>query len=542
MKKYFFSLFIILGMVCNAHGQTQMRTIAEASNYESTSLYADVMKFIENLDKSSPYIRTENIAVSEEGRKIPLVIIANPMPKTPKDLVNDQRLVIYLQGNIHAGEVEGKEALLMYMRDLRNRKDISLLKDVILLVCPIFNADGNEKISVKNRTNQKGPINGVGVRYNGSFLDLNRDAMKIESPEMKGLLTNVLNKWDPAVVLDCHTTNGVYHQEPVTFSWMANPNGDRNLINYMRDKMMPEVSKNLFEKHKVENTFYGEFIDMGNMDSGYVSYAHEPRYLVNYIGIRNRLAILNENYVGADFKSRVEGAYGLIHSIVDYVVANKKEIKTLLKDADDKVLTRWNNSEVSDMYSFDYRVVPTPVPVTVKTYEVVRDTNIQNYLRYKPTDVKKTVTIPYLADYEFNTTETFPYAYFIAVPDKAVLSNLKTHGIKIEKLTEAQSFEVERFDIKELKGSQRLNQGHYTNTVDGTWVNENKTFEAGTWVVRTSQKLANVIVYLLEPKSGDGLLHWNYFDKYLVPQWGRGYYPYPVYRLKQKTNIKATAL
>ena len=103
---------------------------------------------------------------------------------------------------------------------------------------------------------------GVGVRYNGQFLDLNRDAIKAESPEVRGLLTNVFNRWDPYVFMDCHTTNGSYHVEPVTFTWMVNPNGDNSLISYLRDKMMPEISETLADRYNVENCFYGEFYDM----------------------------------------------------------------------------------------------------------------------------------------------------------------------------------------------------------------------------------------------------------------------------------------
>jgi hypothetical protein len=537
MKSTLYILIIILssGGIC---AQPELKTKAEASDYESTSMYADVMSFIRQLDKTYKELRTEVMAVSEEGFEIPLVIIAEPMPKSPADLTNDSRIVVYLQGNIHAGEVEGKEALLMFARDLLSQKERPLLKNCILLICPIFNVDGNEKISVNNRVNQKGPKNGVGVRYNGAWLDLNRDAMKMESPEMKGLIQNVLNRWDPYVLMDCHTTNGVYRQEPVTFNWPANPNGDTTVTHYMRDKMMPEMNKTLLEKYKVENCFYGEFIDHGNLDSGYVSYAHEPRYLVNYMGIRNRLGILNENYVYADFKTRVEGCYRLILSLADYVTEHHAEIVSLVNAADTRLVNRWTTKQNVDSFTFDYRVVPTPKPITIKTYEVVKDPDTRNYIGYLPTDVKKTVTLPYLADYVANTQFKVPFAYIIGISDKDVIANLNAHGIKTERLISEQSLEVETYKISNLKGSGRLNQGHYTNSVEGGYVKETKLFPAGSYVIRTDQALANVLVYLLEPDSGEGYLYWNFFDKYLAPQWGRGYYDYPVFRILNPIDIK----
>lgn len=280
-------------------------TVAEGSNFQSTSTYNDVINFITMLEKASKYMRVDTIATSNEGRYIPLLVAANPMPKKPRDVGN--RIVVHIQANIHTGEVEGKEASHIFVRNLLKNPNNPLFKSIVLLVCPIINANGNERISTGNRPWQNGPVNGVGVRHNAQMLDLNRDAMKLETPEMLGVVTNVLNRWDPAIVMDCHTTNGSYHQEPVTFTWMMNPNGNRELINYMRDKMMPWVSSQLSVKYKTLNCFYGEFIDQRDYEKGRISYASEPRYFNNYVGLRNRLAIFNENYVYVPFDERVYG-------------------------------------------------------------------------------------------------------------------------------------------------------------------------------------------------------------------------------------------
>ena len=525
-----------------ALSQENLLTVAEATDFASTSRYEDVMRFIGKLEAMSPHIRTEIMGRTVEGRNIPLMVIADPMPLSPSDLKNDPRLVVYVQANIHAGEVEGKEAVLMFARDILGKNDPALFREVVFLACPIFNADGNERISEENRAHQAGPENGVGVRHNAQMLDLNRDAMKAETPEMRGLISHVFNRWDPAVIMDCHTTNGVYRQEPVTFSWMVNPNGDRELIRYMRDKMMPAMSRNLLENFDVENTFYGEFMDMSNPDEGYTAYASEPRYLVNYIGLRNRLAILNENYVYADFRSRVEGTYYLIQTMLDYAVENRAEIKEKVRSADARTLARGSDPAPADSFAVTYTGVPTPRKVTVKTYEVERYTDDQGRPRFRKTDNKLTLTVPYIADYEPLICVKFPYAYLITVPDPGVLSNLRVHNIEVEELSRAQSFEVERFDLQELAPSQRLNQGHYTNQVKGTFVAETRTFPAGTCLVRTAQPLGSLAAYLLEPQSNDGLLLWNFFDSYLVPQWGRGFYPYPVYKVLGKTKILSKGL
>lgn len=538
MKRSFILWLTLLSYALNVFGQVNFQTVAEKSDFKSTSDYNDVRIFIDQLKKSSHYIRTESIATSVEGREVPLLIIGNPLPKSPNDLVNDKRIVVYIQADIHAGEVEGKEATLMYVRDLLSEKNPEMLKNIVLLICPLFNPDGNEKISPLNRTYQNGPVNGVGVRYNGQFLDLNRDAMKAESPEVRGVLKNVFDKWDPAVFMDCHTTDGSYHIEPTTFTWMVNPNGDNSLITYMREKMMPDMSKTLSGKYMVENCFYGEFYDMMDPDKGWVLDASEPRYLSNYYGIRNRLGILNENYVYADFKSRVMGCYYLIHSLIDYASVHKSEIENMLKDADKRTIARGTNPAVTDSFAIEYKVRPLPGKVTVKTYEAELINDADGRRNYKRTDRRKDVTIPYYIDYYPTINVKFPFAYLITTHDPAITDILKIHGIKIEELSADTKIDVQRFEISELKGATKLNQGHYTNSISGKYISGQIDFPAGSLVVRTAQPLGNLAAYLLEPQSNDGLVVWNYFDRYLVPQWGTGYNPFPVYKILNNTGIK----
>jgi hypothetical protein len=130
-----------------------------------------------------------------------------------------------------------------------------------------------------------------------------------------------------------------------------------------------------------------------------------------------------------------------------------------------------------------------------------------------------------------------PSAYLLGIRDKDVIELLRLHGIRIEALEKDTELPVERFEIAELKGSPRLNQGHYLNSVKGKNVTEKRLFPAGTVVVRMNQPLARVAAYLLEPESGEGLLAWNYFDKYLAPQWGMGFNPYPVYKDFSAVNL-----
>lgn len=534
MKRIIFTLYLLIVSILIGFSQQALLTKAEKSDFNSTSDYSDVMSFVNNLKKSSPYIRYEKIASTVEGRDVPLLIMGDPLPGSAESLKTDKRVVIYIQANIHAGEVEGKEASLMFMRDLLSGKDRRLLKNVVLLVCPLFNADGNEKISPQNRTYQNGPVNGVGVRYNGQMLDLNRDAMKAESPEVRGVLANVFDKWDPAIFMDCHTTDGSFHVEPTTFTWMVNPNGDNSLIAYMRDKLMPAVSNTLRDKYKVENCFYGEFIDMLAPEKGWILDASEPRYMSNYYGLRNRLGILNENYVYADFKSRVLGCYSLIKSLVEYASVNKDEIKSKIAEADRRNITRGTDA---DSFAIEYKVRPLPQNVTVRTYEAEPGGETDGWKNFKRTDRQKDVSVPYLIDFYPVKKVKIPYAYILMYRDPSVISLLKLHGLTVEELSSDMKLTTGQFRISELKASQRLNQGHYTNNVKGSYTDAETQFPAGALVIRTNQRLGNLAAYLLEPQSNDGLLYWNYLDKYLVPQWGSGFNVCPVYKLNEKTDL-----
>jgi hypothetical protein len=310
----------------------------------------------------------------------------------------------------------------------------------------------------------------------------------------------------------------------------------------MRDKMIPEMSGILLKKYNVENCYYGEFNDMLKPENGWFYDATDPRYMSNYYGLRNRLGTLNENYVYADFESRVKGCYWLIRSLVDYVSMHKDEIKSMLREVDAKTVQRGLNPAVTDSFAIEYKVRPAPEMATIKTFEAEQITDADGKRVLQKSDRQKTVTVPYFIDYFGSKNVRLPFAYLVKTHDPEVINLLKTHGILLEELSGDSKIEVEGFEISELRGSDRLNQGHYTNTIKGKFIKEFIDFPSGTIVIRMAQPLANLAAYLLEPQSNDGLMTWNFFDRYLVPQWGMGYYQYPVYKVIDKADLKTVKL
>ena len=251
-KCVFVLLFFIAGLSMNLLC-SQLVITAEASNYKKTSTYKEVMDFLFSAQKQSEKMHLLTLTTSTEGRMIPLAVISSEGIKSPQEMLLSGKPAVLIMANIHAGEIEGKEATLMLTRDIVTDKSSAFLENQVILVLPIFNADGNDKLG--NNRGDNGPEL-AGVRYNGQHLDLNRDYLKLESPEVRGLV-KLFNRWDPVLVVDMHTTNGSYHREPVTYTTQVNPNGDMSLSNYMWHRFFPAVGKILKERYGYDSCLTG---------------------------------------------------------------------------------------------------------------------------------------------------------------------------------------------------------------------------------------------------------------------------------------------
>jgi hypothetical protein len=249
------------------------------------------------------------------------------------------------------------------------------------------------------------------------------------------------------------------------------------------------------------------------------------------------MAILNENYSYADYKTRVLGCYYFLHSILEYCHAHTDEITQLIRQADQKTVRRGLHPSEKDTVAVEYDLQPLKEKVTVLGYEMEVIEKEGSRPRIKRTDKPKAYTVPFFTDFVPKRSVSFPFAYLIPTANPEIIHKLLQHGLLVEKLIKSTKLEVESFHITEIKGAQRLYQGHRMNSVKGEYKLEEKEFPVGTLFIPTAQPLANVAAYLLEPESDDGLLVWNFFDRYVVPQWGRGTLPYPVYKLLKPANL-----
>jgi hypothetical protein len=525
---------LALGLfAAGGRAEQPLLTKAEAAEFKATSRYVDVLAFVDELQKRSPLVRVETIGRTAGGFDIPALIVADPPVTSPDQLRRDGRAVVYFQANIHAGEVEGKEACLMLARDIVTAEKVPYLDKFVLVIVPNLNADGNEKIDPRNRSYQPGPAEGVGLRTNDWNLDLNRDGMKLESPEISAVVKNIYLRWDPLIFVDCHTTNGSFHQEVVTYAWSVNPNGDPAIRTFMSDVMMPAAEQTTEQKYDTLTCGYGYFRDDKDPQKGWGSMEFQPRFSTNYFGLRNRFSILIENNVYADFKTRVWGNYHFLESILEFASGHFDEMKKMAAEADARAVRRGLNPGADDVFGleFDYRPLKAPITVNAYVTEVIGMDG--PWPRRRSTGKLEVRTVPYYADGFIKRSVPFPAAYLVPVTEPAVLDLLRRHGIAVERLTEAAEADVVTFKIRELKPAERLFQGHRINEIKGDYIPEKVSFPAGTLVISTAQALGALAAYLLEPESDDGLVTWNYLDKYLSSSWGGGTVgtTVPVYRL-----------
>lgn len=510
------AMFVLAGSAAAA--DPPLLTKAEATDYKATSRLADVRAFIDGLVKRSPRVRVESIGRTAGGLDIPALIVADPPVTSPGQLRRDGREVVYLQANIHAGEVEGKESCLMLARDLASAGHPPYLDKLVLVIVPNLNADGNEKIDPRNRSYQPGPAEGVGLRTNDWNLDLNRDGMKLESPEISAVVENIHRRWDPLLFVDCHTTDGSFHQEITTYAWGVNPNGDPRIRSHLAEVMMPAVERICERTYDVPVCGYGYFRDDRDPAKGWIGMEFEPRFATNYFQLRNRFSILIENNVYADFKTRVRANNGLVRAILDYAAEHLDELRELAAAADARAVQRGLAPGPDDVFGleFDYRPLKEPLTVHAYVTEVVPGP----WPNRRATDKIEVHTIPYYADGFSKRSIPFAAGYLVPAPESRVLDLLLRHGIAVERLTGGAEVEVETFKIKELASAERLYQGHKINAVKGEYFREKIRFPAGTLFVSTAQPLGALAACLLEPESNDGLVAWNYFDKFLASSWG----------------------
>lgn len=483
-----------------------LQTRAEQTNFVETSRYDDVRAFLATVDRASNLVHVTSFGYSFEGRTLPLAVVGRVADARPATVKASGKLRVYLQANIHAGEVEGKEAVLALIRDLAKGQHADWLNSMVLLVNPIYNADGNEKVTLTSRGFQHGPIGGQGTRANAQGLNINRDNIKIETPEARSMV-RLVNDFDPHVMVDLHTTNGSRHAYHLTYETPNNPAVESAIVTRSRD-WMATVAKNVKAKDGWEFRSYGNVSGQAP-DRVWTTVEDMPRYTHNYWGVRNRFGILSETYSYLTFADRVTTVRRFVDEVLGYAHTNAAALMQATAAADARSL-------VGTTLSLRSKIARGPAPIEILMGDIEEDVNpYSGRVIHKRANVVKPEPMADETTFVSADQERVPAAYFVPAEQKVALERLRAHGIQLERLTAPAAVPLQEFEVATSTTTERAFENHQERTVTGTWVPVERTVPAGAYRVSMTQPLARLAFYLLEPRSYDGLVAWNVLDEAL---------------------------
>ncbi len=442
----FLPLILVAFLASTSFAQPPLTT-AERTEYAQTSTHAEVMAFVEQLAEDFPIVTLDTLGTSGEGRTLPMLILADPPVANAEEAREAGKLVVLLLGNIHGGEVCGKEALLMLARELAATESHPLLKDFVICIVPLYNADGNEQMAPGNRPGQIGPDE-IGRRTNAAGLDLNRDFIKAEAPETRALL-RFFRSWNPDIFIDTHTTNGSHHRYTLTYSGPKHPGGDAELLEYIRDTMLPRVSETLSETKGFDTFTYGNFYED---HSQWTTFPAAPRYSTNYAGMRNRIAILSEAYSYATFEERVLATLDFCRAVLEDIARHKDEVTALLTAADARTESGSSREEPTPI-----RTTPLPLSevATAKGFiEVEQDG------RMVATDEPMDYEVEVIDNFVAREAVDRPWAFVLPAERDDIAALLQRHGIAVEVIREDVQVDAEVYTYAEIDRAEREFQGH----------------------------------------------------------------------------------
>ena len=451
----------------------------------------------------------ESIGKTVEGRDI-WALIVPPVEAGPKSVT------VLLLGGIHSGECDGKEALLALARDYATGKQSNVRKNVRLIFVPNFNADGNERVGKLHRPGQDGPAAGMGIRENAQGLDLNRDFVKLETPEVRALVS-ALDRFNVDVMIDAHTTNGSLHRYDLTYAVSNNPAAPPALDRWLREELLPTIDKTMLAKG-INSFYYGNFEDQ---HKNWKSFGHEPRYSTELMGMRGKIGILAESYSYATYQRRIEATYHFVHAIVEQVNAVSDKLRKEIDWAADA-----NAPGVK--LPIQAKLAETKAQVTALGYQGKEGQlpkppyGPQAKTNYEPHDYQVGLWVTAASSREVK----LPHAYAVAPQAAWALSRLRMQGVQIQRVSaDTAELPCETLTIAKVDAGQEL-QNHKLRVATVDVKAERHALRKGTYIVRTEQPLGRLAAYWLEPESEDGLAAWNFFDPDLQPGW-----QYPVQRV-----------
>jgi zinc carboxypeptidase len=499
---------------------TDWRTPAELSDYRTTPRYDETMAYVRRVAEAAPkQVRVEVFGKTPQGRDLVAVVLSRDGEFDPAKLHAQNRPIVLIQNAIHAGEMDGKDSCLALMRDMVVTRDkAALLERAVVVIIPIYNADGHERFGPYNRINQNGPEQ-MGWRTTATNLNLNRDYMKADAPETRAWL-KLWNKWLPDFFVDDHVTDGADFQYDVTLAIESGPQVFPAQGAWIREQLLPYVQKSVDATGQHMVSPYINLLDDTDPAKGIGFEPSIPRFSTGYAILQNRPGMLVEMHMLKDYRTRVTGNYEALRAMLEIINRDADQLVKFNRDADAATINA-RKTEHPAAEPLRLEASGRTEPFVFKTYKYTRtpsDVSGSTWIQYSKEPID--ITVPRQNELKVTLSVTPPRAYIIPAQWTDVIGIIEAHGLRTMRTTQAWQAEVDVYRCATPQWAQRSFEAHHLLS----WPkisNENRacklsrekmSFPAGSIVVPLDQRAAQVAVHLLEPEGPDSLMQWGFFD------------------------------
>ena len=510
-------LLCLLGLATFGARATDWTTPAEAAHFRTTPSYADTLAYLQRLQRAAPdKLKLVNFGTTPEGRPMMAVIASGDGTFDPVAARATHKPVVLLQAGIHPGEIEGKDAGLMLLRDIAvTGKWPHLLDHPVLVFIPVFSVDGHENSSPYHRINQNGPER-QGFRGQAQYLNLNRDYIKADAPEMRAWL-KLWQRWQPDFLIDVHTTDGADYRYDLTWYLEDAHKLDPGVSAWQQALMAEAIPA--YEKRGHLASIYLEFKDGRDPRKGIVNFGSGPRFSTGYAALQNRPALLIETHMLKPYAVRVRATYDLVHQLLAQIDAAPAPLLAANAAADARVIARAGQSGAQVPITF--KPSPESTPYELKGYAFTlthSDISGSEWIRYDPR-TPRTYRIRNWNDLLPDLSVTPPAAYVVPAQWTAVIDRLAAHGIAMQRIDHAVTLRAGGYQLDHPRWADAPFEGHLMlRDVDVTSVTREVTLPPGSVIVPMDQRAATVAIALLEPQAPDSLLRWGYLDAVFEPK------------------------
>jgi murein tripeptide amidase MpaA len=494
-----------------AHAAPDLATVSERSGFTATGRYDEVVNLCGAFQQAYPkQVKCFQFGTTPEGRPMLALAVNARGIVTPEAARKADLPVTLIQGGIHAGEIDGKDAGFLALREILERKAAAgVLDKQVLLFVPVFNVDGHERFAKWNRPNQRGPVE-MGWRTTAQNFNLNRDYVKADAPEMQAMLA-LVNAWDPLTYVDLHVTDGAMFQHDVSIQVEPVYSGDpdfRKTGQALRANVIADISK----QGSMPQSYYMSFKETDDPASGFVDGVSEPRFSTGYFQLRNRMAMLVETHSWKDYPTRVRITHNAVVSVLQQVAAHGAAWMQAARAADARAT----------------HIAGQPVALTYRTTD---KTTMVDFQGYAYTRTMSDVSGMLMTRYDESTPQVWhvplrdevvadvqvqaPGAGYVvpAAWAQMVATKLTQHGIVFRKLDNAiAAAPVQTFRAKQAAFAATSFESHQRLKVEGAWKPEPRDLVKGALFVPIAQPKARLVMALFEPQAPDSLLAWGEFN------------------------------